>query len=135
MFLSDCLSMYWRFVLRGGPLLAIIILCGASGWAIAEETPPRPIIGADNANLTGETFLKALTASPEESERAGIYLLGVSDAGERKAWCDHRTVKTITVKEFVFEYFKKLPVARLQERAAPLIEEALRASFPCGRSK
>jgi hypothetical protein len=134
MFHSDCLSVDLRCVVRRAALFTTLVLCGVPGWAAAEETPVTPLTG-DRVNLTGEAFLKGFTGNPEEREKAAIYLLAISDLGEGKIWCDHKSIKTITAEEFVFAYFRKLSSSRLQEKAAILIEEALHASFPCGRSK
>lgn len=89
-------------------------------------------ITADSIALSGETFFAGF-ASPDELHRnaARLYFLGVMDATEGRVWCSYRTMKTLTVREYVFEYFKKLPRHRLSERAAVLIEEALAHSFPC----
>jgi len=54
-----------------------------------------------------------------------LYLLGVLDATEGKGWCDYQTLKSGTLQEVVFSYFKKLSPERLQERASRLIEKAL----------
>jgi Rap1a immunity proteins len=117
------------------PRAALLALFAVAGFAVTAAAIEQPL-SADSVNLTGEAFLNALSSSNQaEVEKAGIYLLGVSETGEGKAWCDHKSFKTITVKEFVFEYFKKQPAARLREKAAPLIEEALRVTFPCRRSK
>ena len=111
-------------------ILAFVFLCLATSFAVADEQP----ITADNVNLTAEAFLNALASNdPEEKEKAGIYLLAVSDASEGTRWCDHASFKTITLREVVYNYLKKQPVARLHARAAPMIEEALNTSLPCRR--
>jgi hypothetical protein len=89
-------------------------------------------IGVDSVGLTADAFRRALT-SPDEAvrERAMLYLLGVQDASEGRSWCDYKTLKTITLREFVHEYLKKLPAERARERASAVIEEALNKSFSC----
>lgn len=87
----------------------------------------------ENVNLTGDKFLQAWTSKSNEQERlkADMYLLGVLDATEGKSWCNYQTLKTITLQEIIYSYFKKLPQVRLDERAASLIEEALTHNHSC----
>lgn len=84
--------------------------------------------------MSGSEFLEAF-ASPDEVPRhaAWLYFLGIMDVTEGRRWCGYKTMKTITVRANVYEYFKKLPAHRLSERASILIEEALANSFPCAR--
>lgn len=84
--------------------------------------------------MSGATFFAAFI-SPDEVPRnaAWLYFLGVMDTTEGKRWCDYKTMKTVTVRGNVFEYFKKLPPHRLSERASLLIQEALSKSFPCAK--
>jgi hypothetical protein len=84
--------------------------------------------------LSVDSFLAALTSpDPAQHERAEVYLLAISDLTESKDWCDYQKFKTVTISNFVFEYIKKQPSIRRNEKAAPLILEALHASFPCGK--
>jgi hypothetical protein len=62
-------------------------------------------------------------------------MLGVSDAGEGRDWCDYKRFSTATLQEFIYEFFKKLPERRYNERAATLIQEALKINFPCKDKK
>lgn len=50
--------------------------------------------------------------------RAGIYLLGVEDATEKKLWCGYDLFKTLTLNEIVYvflkiKHIKNLILARL----------------------
>jgi hypothetical protein len=94
--------------------------------------PTELEIGIDSVAMTVDTFRKAFT-SPNNTGRelAMMYQLGVQDASEGRTWCDYKQLKSNTLREFVFEYLKKLPVNRNHERASILIEEALKKSFPC----
>lgn len=97
----------------------------------AEPSPPSTLT-SDNVNLTGRDFFRFYTSQDKSlREKSLLYLLGVEDATEGKAWCSYRQFKTVTLQEFIFEYFKKLPTQQLDERASKLIEEALRKNFPC----
>ena len=93
-------------------------------------------IAEDSVNLTVDAFYSSFT-SPSESTRqkAMIYLIGVLDATEGKSWCDYHTLKTISIREYLFEYIKKLPKHRLNERASKVIEEALNKAFNCRGQK
>lgn len=121
-------------VLRYSTLLGLpAVLLFILGSVLAVDNDLKPIAG-DSVDVSVGSFLKALASSDkEQQERASIYLLAISDLGEGKDWCDYRKFKTITLREFVYEYLKKQPAIRRTEKAAPLILEALHASFPCGR--
>lgn len=86
--------------------------------------------------MSVDTFYRSF-ASPDEATRdkADLYLLGVMDLTEGKVWCEYRKFKTVTLREVVGEYIKKLPRHRLSERAAVVIEEALKTELPCGGKK
>lgn len=111
------------------------------GDAGVREPPPsagtaHPMMTVDSVDLTVEAFFSALTSSAEEQRRdAMIFLLGVLDATEGRAWCDYRTLKTITLREQVFESLKKVAKQKAKERAATVIVDALAQSFPCRAAK
>lgn len=90
----------------------------------------------DAINLPASVFLSGLTSQDNHiRERAHIFMLGVQEATEGRGWCGYQKFKTITFREDVYEYFKKLPGTRHGERAALIIEEALRKNYPCKASK
>jgi len=92
----------------------------------------QPGFSVDNVNLNGADFFAAYTQTdPAIREHAQIYLLGVMDSSEGRAWCSFRIAKSITLREIVFEFLRKQPPARMQHRASQLIEEALKSSLPC----
>jgi hypothetical protein len=111
--------------------MALILSLTAAVATMASESSPAPIT-TDSVSLSGTVFLKSF-ASKTESERsaASLYFLGVLDATEGKDWCDFKTLKTVTLREFVYEYMRKLNENRMNERASLLIAEALHKSFPC----
>jgi Rap1a immunity proteins len=99
------------------------------GAAITSITP-------DSVELTAGAFRDALLRGDEPTGTAArLYLLGVEDATEGRAWCSYKAFKTITLREQVYESLQKLPPSRLSERAAVVIEEALHKRFPCEESR
>lgn len=116
-------------------ILLFLILTAYISTSLAETLPnytKKKSLSSDQVNLTAEAFFSEFISKTEnDREKAKLYLLGVQDITEGKSWCDYKTLKTITLQEFVFEYFKKLPPARMKERASNIIEEALHKSFPC----
>lgn len=103
----------------------------SGGKALAEQTA-APAITSDSVGLSGNDFFHAYASRDrQQSEKARLYMLGVSDANEGRTWCDYKHFSTATLQEFVYEYFKKLPEHRLDERASTLIQEALKTNFPC----
>jgi hypothetical protein len=108
-------------------------LLAAATLSIAMVSLSAQSLDSDSVNLAGGEFFKAYTSQDAAvRERAKLYLLGVQDSTEGRAWCSYQRLKTVTLQELVFEHFKKLPPPRLDERAASLIEEALAKKFPCG---
>ena len=104
------------------------LLCSC---AFADQNPTIAIT-EDRVNLSGAEFLpEFISKIPERRTAARLYLLGVLDSTEGKAWCSYSQLKTVTINEFVFEYLKKQPTEKLKLRASALIEEALHHSFPC----
>lgn len=107
--------------------LAAVIVCGCSlaQPATAEET-----------ELATDAFLQRLV-SPNRDDKniAETYLFRISGETSGTIWCDASKIKTVTVREFVFEYLKKQPTSRMQEPASSLIKEALATSFPCKAMK
>jgi hypothetical protein len=90
----------------------------------------------DSADLPAGVFFASFI-SPQAAHRdqAMFYLLGTLDTSEKKSWCSYKNIKITTLREYIFEYFKKIPAHRMKERASKIIEEALRESFPCGKKK
>ena len=119
-----------RYVTQAG-LMAFFLAFGTP--LIGDGVAP---LASDSVNESVASFLSALTSPDhEQRERAGVYLLAIADLGEGKDWCDYRNFKTITLREFVFEYLKKQPAARRNAKVAPLILEALHSAFPCRGSR
>lgn len=117
-------------------LIMLLITSGCHAGVFEKGVAPSSSITIDNVNLTASQFFTNYT-SPNESERdrAMLYLLGVLDTTEKKSWCAYSTLKTITIRENIFEYFKKLSADKLKDRASSVIENAMHSLFPCGGRK
>lgn len=63
-----------------------------------------------------------------------MYMLGVEDATEGKAWCGYGQVDSITINHTVLTWFEQHAVKKPDVRASILIEEALVKNFPCQRT-
>jgi len=90
-------------------------------------------ITTNSVNLKAGDFFKSyISTKSKERERAELYLLGVMDSTEGRMWCDYKTFKTITLRERIFEEFKKIEQHnRFDERASVVIEEILNKRYPC----
>jgi hypothetical protein len=94
------------------------------GTAVAE----RPI-DSDSVNLTSAALVKGLSSKDrQEQERARMYLLGVLDTTEGRAWCGYNVAKTDSLQELVYEALKNSPP---DSRAATETETALAKTLPC----
>lgn len=126
----------YRFIFLPSLLIMLLVTSGCHAGVVEKGVGASSSITVDNVNLSASQFFSAFT-NPNESERdrAMLYLLGVLDATEKKSWCAYSTLKTITIRENIFEFFKKLPSDKLKDRASSVIEEALHSLFPCGDRK
>ena len=117
--------------------LAISLLVSLSSAVESAQRSAEPDrITVDSVNLTAQHFFKSFMSDvPDERKNAELYLLGVMDVTEGKSWCDYRTFKTITLRERIFEEFKKLDSGQFNERASKVIENILSQRYPCGRKK
>ncbi len=99
---------------------------------VQAEIKKMPIT-EDSVNLSARVFLNEFVSQDEGARKvARLYLLGVMDATEGRAWCDYKKLSTATLNEFIFEYMKKSTPIQLERRASAVIEDSLHASFPCG---
>ncbi len=102
----------------------------------ADQSLPIDKITVDSINLPARQFFKSyISTNVNERNNAELYLLGVMDTTEGKHWCDYQTFKTITLRERIFEEFKKLDNSHLDERASSVIKRILSQRYPCGRKK
>lgn len=112
-------------------LAAILCFMAVQPPVQAQQAPVQHLT-PDDVNLSGADFFNLYRGTDrQEKEKAQLYLLGVLDATEGKSWCQYSQLQTITLQEFVFEYFKKLPQEQLTRRASQLIEAAMVKNFPC----
>lgn len=89
-------------------------------------------ITSNSVNLTTENFYISLISKDLQKRNAAkLYLLGVTDATEGKSWCGYRIVKTVSIREVLYEEIEKLSKEELQSRAAHKIEEILSKKLPC----
>ncbi|MGG7795829.1 Rap1a/Tai family immunity protein [Klebsiella aerogenes] len=90
-------------------------------------------LSRNDVRLSGEKFFKAWLAqdNTQQQLKANMYLLGVMDATEGKAWCGYQQALPGSLRENVYSYFKKLPDERIKQPAAMLITEALAKELPC----
>jgi len=114
--------------------------CLAGSAAFAQDMKPRlsaPLPTTQNAminntQITTEDFRQAyVSQSPQVRQQAELYLTGVLDATEGRAWCDYRTLKTITIDERLFTELKKVDGPALQQRASKTLIAILSKQFPC----
>lgn len=117
------------------PIVALLVAVFSSPVA-ADGVAEGDRLTVDSVNMQAEQFFKAyMSNDARERENAELYLLGVMDATEGKSWCDYRTFKTITLRERIFEEFKKLNDRQLRQRASTAIQDILSRRYPCGRTK
>jgi len=121
-----------------GPELIVLtlLLPLLSSPLSANQSLPIDKITVDSVNLSARQFFKSyMSTDANERKNAELYLLGVMDTTESKDWCDYRTFKTITLRERIFEEFKKLATSDLDERASSVIQRILSRRYPCGTKK
>lgn len=117
-------------------LVVAVFIALSSVTAFGQRLIEINKLTVDSVNLTAGQFFKSyMSNDSSERKSAELYLLGVMDATEGKSWCDYRTFKTITLRERIFEEFKKLDSSLLDERASTVIGDILRQRYPCGRRK
>ena len=117
-------------------VLCIAVVCELSAGDDYAGSARFNRMTSDSVNMPVEAFYSLLTSPIErERQKAECYLLGVLDTTEGRSWGDYHTLKTITIREHIFEYFKKLAKHRYKERASAVIEEALNSTFACKGEK
>ena len=120
--------------LAGLLLSTALVACGSTH--AAPRVGHSTTLTEDAAALTARAFFADFGSMDAPRRRAAqLYLLGVLDATEGHAWCSYSQLKTVSLREHLYEHFRKLPPQRLDERAADVITEALTRSFPCKPSK
>lgn len=116
-------------------VIGITIVCFAAcvtSSASVKKHVPEQAITVSQVNLSGALFLEKLVSKdPVVRASAELYMLGVLDTTESKTWCEYKKFKISTIKEYVYEFIRKLPASRMSERASNLIQEAVNHHFPC----
>lgn len=119
-----------------GMIFRFLLSSLAISPASAQKLDQLTFANNNLVNVSGQDFYRFLRSKdPQEKERAQMYMVGVWDSTEGKTWCESSQYKSITLQETVHGYFKRLPEARLGERASKLIEEALVKNHPCKAKK
>lgn len=102
-----------------------------SATKIASRPSPVSSLTPGALNLSGNDFFRFwMSGNQQDKLRAGIYLLGVEDATEKKRWCGYDLFKTLTLNELVYVFLKKKTHEELNSRAAELIMNKL-MEYPC----
>lgn len=113
-------------------LFIFSLFAHASGNIDNSHSPLAYKITINSVNLKAQDFFESYMSNyPKEREKAELYLLGVMDTTEGQSWCDYKTFKTITLRERIFEGFKKIEKIKLNYRASTVIEEILNKRYPC----
>lgn len=107
--------------------------CQGTEPSVKTASRPSPVLSLtpDALNLSGNDFFAFWVSDNQVDKlRAGIYLLGVEDATERKVWCGYDLFKTLTLNELVYVFLKNKTHEELNSRAAELIINKL-MKYPC----
>jgi hypothetical protein len=116
--------------------LALVIPCSAQPVAVAPWMSGARLVAMvtfppsakGNLDLTPEQYLNA--------ERARLYIEGVHDATEGKAWCYSERYRPgpDALRDDAEAGLRALPPAQLKGNAADLIVEIWRKKWPCERT-
>lgn len=127
---SSCVSTEDFFVGLKRLLLALFTAGSAHAVFAADHVN---MINEDNVNLSGGRFLADFVSKDVAIRSAArLYLLGVLDASEGRQWCSYTQIKTASINDFLFDSLRKRTAEELNMRAATLIVDTLKKSFPCG---
>ena len=93
---------------------------------------PGLLTGYD-LNLRAARFTSAWLSQTNERERikADMYLLGVVDASEGKAWCKGHPILPNTIYEFLYSRFAHLSEQEGKRRASEIITDGMGELSPC----
>lgn len=108
------------------PVLLLSILTQSHALESLPVLEKSELISIDSNNLSAGAFWRSYTSNLQADKYAArYYLLGVMDATESKTWCSYQQFKTISLRDYLNGYFKKLTESQLQQRASSVIEAAL----------
>ncbi|PZS69908.1 hypothetical protein A7X75_01625 [Stenotrophomonas maltophilia] len=112
-------------------------LCVLAGSALAGTTQPARtwlVSGAELITLLqgkgADGFCDGDQCRSLSSARASAYIQGVADASHAQ-WCGQGWILPHELVDRVASHLRQLPQGRLQQDAAPLVVDGLRAAFPC----
>ncbi|WP_047959827.1 Rap1a/Tai family immunity protein [Enterobacter sp. BIDMC92] len=93
---------------------------------------PGLLTGYD-LNLSAARFARAWLSKTNERERikADMYMLGVVDASEGKAWCKGHPILPNTIYEFLYSRFAHLSEQEGKRRASEIITDGMGELSPC----
>jgi hypothetical protein len=130
-------------VRRGAAALALVLAATSMPVSQAQEDDhpfimpgtPAKTVPAPSPWLTGAQLLRQL----EQADASAVeYLKGVYDATESGLWCytDRKHVKLRkqppdTMRADAVSYLRKVPAAKLKDRAAVLIVRMWQERWPC----
>ncbi|WP_343369035.1 Rap1a/Tai family immunity protein [Stenotrophomonas maltophilia] len=124
---------------RGMRRLLALGLCALAGSALAGTTQPARtwlVSGAELLTLLqgkgADGFCDGDQCRNLSSARASAYIQGVADASHAQ-WCGQGRILPHELVDRVASHLRQLPQGKLQQDAAPLVVDGLRAAFPCDR--
>ncbi|MFK3777630.1 Rap1a/Tai family immunity protein [Agrobacterium sp. NPDC089420] len=111
----------------------VVALSGASSAGAQERTW---IFSGAELKQAIEGKLAPEVSDPEMRRlvsvaKSSAYIAGVADLTSGADWCGAGAVPPHELTDRIYTYLGDLPVEKLDERAANLVREALKVSFPC----
>lgn len=89
-------------------------------------------LSIDNLNFAGSDFIEAYMSKDVTQRRlAEMYLVGVLDSTEGKAWCSYNIALPGSIQEQVYIGLKKESPVSLDRRASEVISSILSKKLPC----
>lgn len=123
-------------------LVIFLLMATKALWAASDthgvhiSQQPEERFLAENRNLIGEDFWASYRGQDAAQRHlAEMYLSGVLDATEGKAWCSYRVASPEAIEEQIYLGFKKASAATLKKRTSEIVQEILSAILPCRNAK
>lgn len=114
-------------------LYAFLASCSVAkdgGIVIPANNQQRLVI--DNLDLSGSDFFTVYMSRDITKRRlAEMYLAGVLDTTEGKAWCDYGVALPGSIQEQIYIGFKKQTDEKLKARASTVITAIMAEILPC----
>ena len=114
-----------------------LVSCGtAQNQNIKLPTQDTQRLSVENLNFSGSNFIEAYMSIDVNQRRlAEMYLIGVLDSTEGKAWCDYSVALPGSIQEQIYIGFKKESKTSLNRRASEIITSILSKKLPCRKTK